>query len=94
MRGDSEDHTWRLIFILITINPCGWSTVGLLHIPVSVEAESPVAVIQPLRYLVLGCFLQLVTRFLQGEQGSHPSYPVQVIEDPSEAQLWGKESSF
>jgi hypothetical protein len=73
----SEDYTWRLVVTLITIYPCGWSTVGLLHIPVSVEAESPVAVAQPLRYLVVGCFLQLLRDFSKASKGAkNPSSPV------------------
>jgi hypothetical protein len=57
-KGRSIHHLWYLFFSNPNaIDPCSWLTVGLLYILVSVEAESPVAVFQPLSNLVVGIIL-------------------------------------
>lgn len=66
---------WHLFFITTTIDPCSGLTVGLPHILVSVEAESPVAVFQPLSNLVVGIILQLVTRLLRASKGAESQQP-------------------
>ena len=73
--GRSIHDLWRLIFYPSAIDPCSWLTVGLLHILVSVEAESPVAVFQPLSNLVVGIILQLVTRLLRASKGAESQQP-------------------
>jgi hypothetical protein len=75
-KGRSIHHLWYLFFFNPSAtDPCSWLTVGLLYILVSVEAESPVAVFQPLSNLVVGIILQLVTRPLRASKGAESQQP-------------------